>query len=233
MPDQDRLTTGEVATALNVTEQTIRNWIEQGRIEAVRDGRRFLIAREEFDRFLGAEAAWADRKPTDGAEGPLAARSRPWQRRRELHGHAGNPEVAETKFNEARQSWQTALGAHAMAPPDDGFAGRLRDLARAAADRGRACAEAHEAGFEWPTAQSGSQPPYELRPGTGRRGPVALWHRFDEAAEELDRVTSSRSMRAVGRAYEDLAEITAQISAAVESEDRGLRDAARAGAARR
>ena len=40
---------------------------------------------------------------------------------------------------------------------------------------------AHAAGLLWrpiPGAES-AEPPYELRPGTGRRGPAELWARFD------------------------------------------------------
>jgi hypothetical protein len=47
-----------------------------------------------------------------------------------------------------------------------------------------------------------------------------LWERFDEAVAELDRVSEGRSMRAVGRAYAELAEIASQLAKAVEREDR-------------
>ena len=38
-------------------------------------------------------------------------------------------------------------------------------------------------------AGGGANPPYELQPGSGRRGPDHLWQRFDEAVAELDRVS--------------------------------------------
>lgn len=39
------------------------------------------------------------------------------------------------------------------------------------------------------------------------------------AVAELDRVTESRSMRAVGRAYAELSDVAAQLASAVERED--------------
>jgi hypothetical protein len=127
---------------------------------------------------------------------------------------------SEQAFQEAREAWRSALRDHVLAPPDSGFSMRLGTLASAAADRAAACEAAHKDGFEWPAARGGAKPPYELQPGTGRRGPEELWARFDEAVDELDRVSEGRSMRAVGRAYSDLAEIASQLAMAVEREDR-------------
>lgn len=105
-------------------------------------------------------------------------------------------------------------------PPDPGFSGRLADLAAAASQRGAACEAAYTDGLEWPAARGGAKPPYELQPGSGRRGPDHLWQRFDEAVAELDRVSEGRSIRAVGRAYAELAEIASQLAKAVAREDR-------------
>jgi hypothetical protein len=127
---------------------------------------------------------------------------------------------SERAFQEAREAWRAALREHVLAPPDADFSARLAHLAAAAQHRADACLAAHEDGFEWPAARGGAKPPYELQPGTGRRGPEDLWERFDEAVSELDRVSEGRSMRAVGRAYTELAEITAQLAKAVERQDR-------------
>jgi hypothetical protein len=127
---------------------------------------------------------------------------------------------SEQAFHEAREVWRAALREHVEAPPDAGFSGRIANLAAAAAKRAAACEAAHADGFEWPAARGGAEPPYELRPGTGRRGPAALWKRFDEAVDELDKVSEGRSMRAVGRAYAELAEVAAELAKAVEREDR-------------
>ena len=79
--------------------------------------------------------------------------------------------------------------------------------------------------------KGGAKPPYELQPGGGRRGPVDLWERFDETVAELDRVSEGRSLRAVARAYVELAEVASGLAAAVERQDRasGLLPPKRAG----
>lgn len=127
---------------------------------------------------------------------------------------------SEQAFQEAREVWRAALREHVLAPPDAAFSGRIANLGAAAARRGAACEAAHADGFEWPAARGGAKPPYELQPGTGRRGPAAMWQRFDEAVEELDKVSEGRSMRAVGHAYAELADVAAALAKAVEREDR-------------
>jgi hypothetical protein len=127
---------------------------------------------------------------------------------------------SEEAFDEARTAWRAALRKHVLAPPDAGFSARLAALATAAKLRAAACDAAYRDGFEWPAARGGAKPPYELRPGTARRGPGELWGRFDEAVAELDRVSEGRSLRAVGRAYADLADVASKLAEAIEREDR-------------
>ena len=72
-------------------------------------------------------------------------------------------------------SWAGAVQAHKQAPPDLNFSDRLAALAKGASEAARVCRAADAAGFEWPPARKAdSEPPYELRPGTGRRGRAAL-----------------------------------------------------------
>jgi hypothetical protein len=127
---------------------------------------------------------------------------------------------SEQAFQDARAAWRAALREHVLAPPDAGFSARLAKLAAAAARRAEACEAAYKDGFEWPAARGGAKPPYELQPGSGRRGPAELWERFDEAVAELDRVSEGRSIRAVGHAYAELAEVASELAQAVEHEDR-------------
>jgi hypothetical protein len=127
---------------------------------------------------------------------------------------------SERAFDEARAAWRSALREHVLAPPDAGFGARLAGLAAAAQQRAEACEAAYRDGFEWPRARGGAKPPYELQPGTGRRGPAELWERFDEAVAELDRVSEGRSIRAVGKAYAELAEVASALARAVEKADR-------------
>jgi hypothetical protein len=127
---------------------------------------------------------------------------------------------SEQAFQEARTVWREALRDHVLAPPDAAFSARLAALAAAARQRAAACEAAYKDGFEWPASPGGAKPPWELQPGSGRRGPAELWERFDEAVAELDRVSEGRSMRAVTRAYAELSEVAAQLARAVEREDR-------------
>ena len=83
------------------------------------------------------------------------------------------------------------------------------------------CRAAAEAGFVWPPHRaSDSGPPYELGPESGRRGPAELWRLFDGAVAQLSRVGARRDLLAVADAYEELAAVTEQLSAAVEAADR-------------
>jgi hypothetical protein len=127
---------------------------------------------------------------------------------------------SEQEFQNARAAWRAALRDHVLAAPDAGFSARLAGLAAAARQRAEALEAAHRDGFAWPPAAGGASPPYELRPGTGRRGSAQLWERFDEAVAELDRVSEGRSLRAVARAYADLGDVASDLAWTVEREDR-------------
>lgn len=52
--DQDEyyLTVAEVAELLRLNQQTVRNWIDQGSLPALRVGRRVRIKRSDLDRLL-------------------------------------------------------------------------------------------------------------------------------------------------------------------------------------
>ena len=46
------LTVAEVAKTLKLNQQTVRNWIDQGSLPAVRVGRRVRIKRSDFERVV-------------------------------------------------------------------------------------------------------------------------------------------------------------------------------------
>jgi hypothetical protein len=140
-------------------------------------------------------------------------------------------EKALERFRQAVGDWREALEAHSLAPPDAGFGGRLARLAEAADEQARACRAADAAGFDWtPHRAAGSRPPYELQPGTGRRGPAELWQRFDGAVASLSAVATGKDILAVADAYEQLANAAGDLAKAVGREDRarGPRRRARA-----
>jgi excisionase family DNA binding protein len=64
------LTVAEVAETLKLNQQTVRNWIDQGALPAIRVGRRVRIRRSDFDRLLeqgytsGGDAADSGSSPS-------------------------------------------------------------------------------------------------------------------------------------------------------------------------
>ncbi len=130
-------------------------------------------------------------------------------------------------------SWASAVQAHKQAPPDMDFAVRLTALAQGASQAARVCRSANAAGFEWPPARKAdSEPPYELRAGTGRRGPEELWQRFDQSITRLGTVAAGTDMLQVAYAYDELAGIARELAKALEVEDRASRPRPRARARR-
>jgi hypothetical protein len=121
----------------------------------------------------------------------------------------------------ASDDWANAMRAHKLAPPDDGFAARLRALADAAETEQVAWEHAHATGLLWrpvPGAEQ-AQPPYELRPGSGRRGPAELWARFDAAVAELNRAITGSDAAVVADAFGEMAAAAAALADAVSAED--------------
>jgi len=124
-------------------------------------------------------------------------------------------------IRQATNNWAQAMRAHKLAPPDAGFAGRLRSLADAAASEQVAWEYAHSAGLQWrPVAGADrAEPPYELRPGTGRRGPAELWARFDGAVATLNRAITGSESAAVADAFGEMSEAAGALADAVAHED--------------
>ena len=122
---------------------------------------------------------------------------------------------------QASSEWAEAMRAHKLAPPNAGFAARLTMLAEAARREQIAWEHAHAAGLLWrpiPGAEN-SEPPYELRPGTGRRGPPELWNRFDSAVAGLNRAIAGSNAAAVADAFGELAEVAGALADVVARED--------------
>jgi excisionase family DNA binding protein len=70
--EESYLTVAEVAEVLKLNQQTVRNWIDQGTLPALRVGRRVRIKRSDFERILSeAYHAGSAQAPQDA--GPSAA----------------------------------------------------------------------------------------------------------------------------------------------------------------
>jgi hypothetical protein len=126
----------------------------------------------------------------------------------------------QAEFAAVQSRWRQVVQAHRMAPPDAGFSARLADLAAVAQKQGEACRRAAAAGYSWPPHTSTVKQPYELRPGTGRRGPKELWQRFDSAVEEVNRAAAGTDLIEVAGAHEALAEAAGALAVEVERDDR-------------
>ena len=111
------------------------------------------------------------------------------------------------------------MRAHEQAPLDPGFRDRLRSLADAAAEMRNAHVRALEAGLAWrPIADSErARPPYELRPGTGRRGPTELWTRFDAAVQRLNQAAAGDNLADVVDAYAAVARAASELADALQA----------------
>jgi hypothetical protein len=146
-------------------------------------------------------------------------------------GSEPSDERIQAEFRAVQEAWRAAVDAHRMAPPDTGFGARLASLAEASRREADICRKAHDAGYAWPPAKSAGEQPYELRPGTGRRGPEALWCSFDAAVGALTSAAATTDLLAVADAYDAFAGACAALSEAIAREDGGGRDsvAARAG----
>jgi hypothetical protein len=131
----------------------------------------------------------------------------------------GTKDEAWGTVADAQSAWAGAMRAHELAPPDPGFRGRLRALSEAAAGMRDAHARALEAGLAWRPIE-GSQrarPPYELRPGTGRRGPEELWAAFDAAVARLNAAGAGGNLAEVVAAYGDVARAAGALADALEA----------------
>jgi excisionase family DNA binding protein len=71
---EEFLTVAEVAATLKLNQQTVRNWIDQGSLPAVRVGRRVRIKRSDFDRILDESytGRTGETEPEPEPEGPSA-----------------------------------------------------------------------------------------------------------------------------------------------------------------
>lgn len=135
---------------------------------------------------------------------------------------------------QAGSDWAEAMRAHKLAPPDAGFSARLRTLSEAAGNEQVAWEHAHAAGLLWRPIPGAEQaaPPYELRPGTGRRGPAALWSRFDAAVGALNQAITGSNAAVVADAFGELSDVASALADAIAGEDEaaGARAASRSAA---
>jgi hypothetical protein len=134
----------------------------------------------------------------------------------------GAKDDAWSAVRDAQSAWAGAMRSHELAPPDPGFRDRLRALSEAADAMRATHARALEAGLAWRPVEGSerARPPYELRPGTGRRGPEQFWERFDAAVERLNHAGAGDSLADLVAAYAAVAEAAAALADALEDPDK-------------
>ncbi len=122
----------------------------------------------------------------------------------------------------ADQRWRAAIEESAFAPPDDGFAERLRSISAAAAAEAASLAEAATAPqLRWSPSPGGNATKrlsYELRPGGNRPGPGELWDRFDAVVGDLVRAQAGTDLTAIAAGFRALGELLATLADAVDEE---------------
>jgi hypothetical protein len=126
----------------------------------------------------------------------------------------------QDEFAAVQQRWRHVIAAHRQAPPDPGFSARLAALSEVSRAEAEVCRKAHAEGYEWPPHKSAGSQPWELQPGSGRRGPEELWRTFDIAVLELERAGAGTDLLAVAAAHDLLADAAGALAEAVECEDR-------------
>ena len=133
-----------------------------------------------------------------------------------------DPHLAVEQVQVADQRWSDALEASAEAPPDLGFARRVRAIANAAEQEAAALRYADQVGLgkrPYPGTRN-MQLSYELRPGArSRRGPPELWERFDQAVAELGEAFEGVALSAVARAFAELSEVARELAGELERLD--------------
>ena len=219
------LTVAEIAEELRVNPATVRLWVSKGTLPATRAGRRkLLIRRSDLDRMLEVTRS---ENPAGGylpqTEGPgLSRRRPPPQSRRQLstvdiHGYRAAPGEMEEIIKGlqlADEVWQDAQAASENAPPDPGFAYRVRAIAEACEYQAAWLLKAAQTqGFEWTPIPDRRRMAlsHELRPGANRPGPPALWVEFDRAVQRLGIAMEGRLMYDVAWQYRDLAVVMHEI----------------------
>ena len=113
------------------------------------------------------------------------------------------------RMQAAGRNWESALDAHALAPPDADFPARLSALSDAAAEQAAAFELAAQGGLGWRSRSIDGEfrlAP-ELTPGMTRPGRQELWDRFDGAVAGLAAALSGSSLDELTAAFAELADV--------------------------
>lgn len=62
-PSDEWFTLPQIAEMLDVNPSTVRNWVNIGRLSAEKRGRRWMVARQDFDEIMAQRRRRAGRPP--------------------------------------------------------------------------------------------------------------------------------------------------------------------------
>jgi excisionase family DNA binding protein len=218
------LEVAEIAEELRVNPATVRLWIRRGRLKAMRAGqRKLLVRRSELERML----ALIDPSKAPPQQPRIPEPLRPVFSRPLLGQVARaranmDPAVigdAIKKMQEAETVFDAAVESSNNAPPDPGFAQRIRAVAEASLQRGEALSDASLIpGFTWtpisdPNPVIGS---HELRPGGNRPGPPISWQSYDMAVERLSIAVQGNVIALVAHEFREIGWALQEIADALE-----------------
>jgi hypothetical protein len=176
--------------------------------------RKLLVRRSDLDWMLREIEALKVRRQVDALESHVDQPPELGATGRVATDSSGERQVdhemimfALKQLSEADEDLAAARAASENAPPDPGFAHRVRELAHGFMSHSTALARAATMdGISWkPVPRPQRQQPlsHELRPGGNRPGPPHLWEAFDRAVDEV----------AVARAGSDMRTLAVQTNA--------------------
>ncbi len=133
-----------------------------------------------------------------------------------------DPRITLKRMQIADRRWQAAVEESAFAPPDDGFADRLRTISAAALAEAAVLREAAtQPRLRWNPISDRSAAKrlsYELSPGGNRPGPGELWDQFDEVVAGLVRAQAGTDFATIAEGFATVAELAGQLADAVDRE---------------
>ena len=117
--DDEYLTVNEIAEHLKLNPQTLRNWIDQGSLPAVRIGRRVRVRRADLDRIL-AKGTTGSVEPAPSSAASADARMQLEQALERAQRLLGRRSAARrSELAEALQELTDAVAAALTPPADD------------------------------------------------------------------------------------------------------------------
>lgn len=131
-----------------------------------------------------------------------------------------DPLITMRRMESADQRWMAAIDDSVFAPPDAGFANRVRAIAAAAESEATVMHEAARIPrLRWtPGTSKAVGLSYELRPGGNRPGPVRSWEQFDQAVQQLADAQAGDDFAQIGDAFRQLAKIAMRLAGEIDHE---------------